>query len=179
MIVRLSQALACLFLLMACTITRFEADVWPDSVPARDYFDVVYAADEDNQAVQSREEYLLWVLRFYEGWELYGRGWKHVTEDVLRDVDDPNEYRELADRLADVGLLIAAEWSKKSERRRIRTPQLSVWGNTLLEAVERGEQSQILIEIQEDIDDLFNHRLLLSDITRDRYYASDPHDVFR
>jgi hypothetical protein len=179
MIIRFSQALLCLFLLTSCVTTRFESQAWPDAAPARSHFEAIYAADRDNREVQTLEDYLLWIVRYYEGWELYGRGWKHVTEDVLTGVEDPQTSRELAGKMADLGKAIAGEWAKNSDARRIRNQQLSVWGNALLEAIERGEQLEMIAQISQDVEYLLSRQVAQSDITADRYYAQDPHDVFR
>jgi hypothetical protein len=75
---RLTILLALITGLLACTTQSKKmarSDAWPEHMPSRTYFIKVYEADAVNKEIQKREEYLTWILRFYNGWELYGRGW--------------------------------------------------------------------------------------------------------
>ncbi|WP_439509811.1 hypothetical protein [Marinimicrobium koreense] len=161
----------------------FQPDVsrnaWPEDIPPRSDFEALYAADERNQAVQSQEEYLVWITRFYQGWKLYPQGWNDLVPDILAEVDDPDERAELEAELYDAGRFIASEWSKDAETRKVRTRQLSIWGNAMREAVTRGETREMIEQIARDVDRLKAQRLTYSDITPGRYYAEDEDDVFR
>ncbi len=161
----------------------FQPDIshraWPDDIPPRSDFEALYAADERNRAEQSEEEYLTWVSRFYEGWTLYPEGWNDLVPEILAEVDDPDERAELETELYDAGRFMASEWAKDADTRKVRTKQLSIWGNAMREAVARGEIRQMVKQIAQDVDWLKAQRLSYADITPGRYYAEDENDVFR
>src|SRR5688572_19748648 len=79
--------------LFACSSTKVarQADAWPKAMPSRAYFLRVYEADDTNKKIQTQEEYLTWIVRFYSGWELYRRGWIKMTDELVAQVDDPTQ----------------------------------------------------------------------------------------
>ncbi len=99
--------------------------------------------------------------------------------DILAEVEDPDERAELEAELYEAGRFIASEWSKDAETRKVRTRQLSIWGNAMREAVTRGETREMIEQIARDVDRLKAQHLTYSDITPGRYYAEDEDDVFR
>ncbi|UZJ45419.1 hypothetical protein OOT55_05030 [Marinimicrobium sp. C6131] len=161
----------------------FQPDIsrsaWPENIPPRSEFEALYAADQRNQAVQSEEEYLTWITRFYQGWKLYPQGWNDLVPEILAGVADPDERAELAREFYDAGRFIASEWAKDADTRKVRTRQLSIWGNAMREAVARDEIRVMVEQIAQDVDRLKAQRLTYSDITPGRYYAEDEDDVFR
>ncbi len=167
--------------LAGCAVFRPDVslEAWPDDIPPRSEFESLYAADQNNRAQQSEAEYLTWVTRFYEGWQLYPRGWNDLVPEVLSEVEDPIERNALRAELYDAGRFIASEWAKDVDTRKVRTQQLSIWGNALREAVMRGETPEMIEQIARDVDRLETQRLSYSDITEERYYAEDEDDVFR
>ena len=77
----LSLGLICLLLLNSCSTASKRLASWPSDMPSREFFVAHYESDLDNKKEQDVDDYLLWVLRFYKGWELYSNGWSKVTED--------------------------------------------------------------------------------------------------
>ena len=51
--------------LLKCSVTN--TIFWPETLPGREYFEANYEEDKDNQLVQSKIDYLGWVVSFYEG----------------------------------------------------------------------------------------------------------------
>src|SRR5690606_25037101 len=100
------------------------------------------------------DNYLMWVVRFYQGWKIYPRGWLRMTNELLETVDDPQLVEQISIRMADLGQTICGEWAKKSDERRIYTSHVAAWGNALLEAMARGEELQLISSIQRDVDSL-------------------------
>lgn len=159
--------------------TDISRESWPKEAPPRADFEAEYAADKSNQAVQSEEEYLLWVKRFYTGWRLYGDGWNDLVPDVLSDIEDPDVHQELEDTLYTIGQDIASEWAKDTEDRRVHTRHLSVWGNAMRDAMTRGETEELINDIARDVARLMDRQLTVGDITSGRYHEEDEDDVFR
>lgn len=178
MIARLLISLSLFLLLSACaTQTTVKRD-WPEGIPARGYFETVYAADLRNQQEQTLEDYLKWVVRYYDGWELYRRGWKDVTEDLVTQIEEPDRAEEIRNKMNDIGQSIAGEWAKKTNTRRIYTRHVAIWGNALVESMSRGEQVKLIDIVASDINKLLAERLPVNAITADRYYKQDENDVF-
>ncbi len=51
-------------------------------MPARSVFVAAFNSDLENKKEQELDEYLLWVVRFYQGWELYRNGWVQVRNTI-------------------------------------------------------------------------------------------------
>lgn len=164
--------LSCI-LLLAMTVSCVRAPVervsWPDDVPSRDYYLTAYSEDDENQAIQSREKYLKWVVRFYKGWRLYQDGWHATTRDVLHGIEDDAKRQRMESKMARLGKLISAEWAKNSDGRRIRSRELSIWGQALLKALNRGEEEQFIDDVTRDTRELLAGRLDPTDISLKRY----------
>ncbi|QEI14239.1 hypothetical protein [Cellvibrio japonicus] len=167
-----------LLLLSGCAHRQFSDDNWPSNMPPRAYFVKTYEADEANRAIQSEQEYLTWILRFYQGWELYKRGWVKMTDELLTQVDDPSQAKEVKYKVERIGRLVSGEWAKKSNTRTIYLRHVSVWGNALLESLDRDEALPLINRINQDVDDLLAHRISKDVITADRYYPQDPDNPF-
>lgn len=178
MLLRLVAIFGLALLMGGCATQKRIDHAWPSDIPPRSYFESVYAADTVNQQVQSEAEYLVWIVRYYEGWELYRRGWKKATRELLANIDDPDEVKYLSAKMADIGRSISGEWAKKTNQRVIRTQHVSVWGNALLEAIARGEERQLVDTIDRDVNKLLDKKLPLNAITPERYYARGDDDYF-
>lgn len=159
--------------------TDISRESWPEKAPPRSDFEAEYAADEANQAVQTEEEYLLWVKRFYTGWRLYANGWNDLVPEVLSEVKDPDLKAELEAELYEMGQDISSEWAKETEERRVHTRHLSVWGNAMRDAIASGETKEMIEQISRDVDQLMDHVLTVGDITASRYQEFEEDDVFR
>lgn len=174
-------AVGFLLFLSGCAVwkTDISRESWPEKAPPRSVFEAEYTADKANQEVQSKEEYLLWVKRFYTGWRLYSDGWNDLVPEVLSDVEDPELRTDLEEELYTMGRDIASEWAKNTEGRRVHTRHLSVWGNAMRDAMANGETKTMIEQISQDVDQLMDRKLTIGDITAARYHEIDENDVFR
>lgn len=155
----------------ACVRSPVKQD-WPAELPPFAYFERIYENDEVNSEVQSRENYLTWVVRFYQGWDLYQDGWQMTTRDILTSVEDDAKKRRLESKLADLGKLIAGEWAKESGDRVIRSRELSIWGQALVKSLDRGEEEEFVNQVSSDVDALLSNRIDPAAITLKRYHGS-------
>lgn len=173
--------LSSLVFLSGCAVwkTDISRANWPEKAPPRADFEAEYAADKANQEVQTKEEYLLWVKRFYTGWRLYSDGWIDLVPEVLSEVEDSELRAELEAELYSMGRDIASEWAKNTEGRRVHTRHLSVWGNAMRDAMASGETKDMIEQISHDVDQLMDRKLTIGDITAARYHEVDEDDVFR
>jgi len=167
-----------ILVLSACSHHQIARDGWPEEIPSHAYFFKVYNADIANKAVQTEEEYFTWIIRFYNGWELYRRGWTRMTNELIEQVEDPNQTKEIKHKVDRIGRLVSGEWAKKVKSRSIFTRHVAIWGNALLESLDRGEPLPLINHINKDIDDLLAHRIHPDLITAARYYAPDEDDPF-
>jgi hypothetical protein len=166
--------------LFACSTHRTarDADQWPSNIPPRSYFLKVYGEDPDNKRIQTQEEYLTWILRFYNGWELYRRGWVKMTHELVTQVEDPRQINEITEKMERIGRLVSGEWAKKTDKRTIYVRQVSIWGNALLESIDRNEPLSLVTRVNQDVDDLLAHKINPDIITADRYFPPDENDPF-
>jgi len=165
-----------LFLVSGCTHLK---DQWPDQVPSRTEFVNSYDEDTHNKNIQTREEYLLWVQRFYLGWEIYKRGWLKMTNELLAAVDETPEQKKIIEaKMHDLGLKISREWAKKTKQRRIYTRHVAIWGNALLESLNNGECMLLIDKVNDDVDALLAHKIEPKIITENRYYPPDENNPF-
>lgn len=166
--------------LFACSSNKIvrQADAWPSDMPSRAYFISIYEADESNKKIQTEEEYLVWIVRFYSGWELYRRGWIKMTNELVAQIEDPNQVNEIRHKVDRMGRLIAGEWAKKSPTRTIYTRNVSIWGNALLESLDRNEALPLINRVNQDVDDLLAQKIKADSITPERYFPVDEDDPF-
>lgn len=165
------------FLLLTACVSRppQQAD-WPKDIPSRDYFVAQYEADEDNKASEDLNEYLLWVIRFYKGWELYSNGWTKVTQDSLHGVKDPLVAQEIKTKMDLIGQGIASEWPKNKKDRRIFTRHIVVWGNALIEGIKRDQELSLINRVLADVNGLIAYQVAVDDIKAERYFPRDKGD---
>lgn len=169
-----------LLFLTACANHVPKEEDWPSDMPSRAFFVAAYNADADNKKGQDLDEYLLWVLRFYKGWELYRNGWTQVTSDSLIGVKNPQNAQEIKTKMDLVGSGIASEWAKNKSNRRVLTRHVVVWGNALIESIKRGETEEVKLinRVLTDLNGLLDKDLDLDAVNADRYYPKDKDDVF-
>ena len=180
LITRLLTLLILVSSLFACSTNQIarQTDAWPSAMPSRAYFLKVYDADEANKKIQTQEEYLTWIVRFYSGWELYRRGWIKMTDELVAQVEDPAQVNEIRYKIDRIGRLVSGEWAKKSDTRTIYLRQVSIWGNALLESLDRDQALPLINRVNQDVDDLLAHRINADIITAERYFPSDKDDPF-
>lgn len=165
--------------LFACSTAKIAQEQhWPQSMPPRSYFVDAYEADAVNKKVQTQQEYMTWIVRFYNGWELYGRGWTKMTNELLEQIEDPVEAAEIKTKIDRMGRLVSAEWAKKSDTRTIYLRHVSIWGNALLESLDRDQALELVTRVNKDVDDLLAHRIKPAVITAERYFPADEDDPF-
>lgn len=169
---RLPLILTCLLTLAACASSRVLTD-WPQSVPEQDLFLQAYQQDLDNQARQTDVEYLTWIVRFYEGWEMMATGWNDMTPVVLSDLN-AQQAELVADMRDNLGVLIAAEWAKDNDVRIIDTAMLSLWGGVMVAALEPEVRIDAIELITDDVERLLAGELAPARINDDRYATRLP-----
>jgi hypothetical protein len=165
------------FLFLTACVSRPppQAD-WPQHIPSRDFFVAQYEADFDNKTIQNLDEYLLWVVRFYQGWELYRNGWTNVTLNALHGVKDPVVAQEVKIKMDLIGQAIASEWPKNKKDRRIYTRHIVVWGNALIESIKRDQELPLINRVLADVNGLIAYRVAIDDINAARYFPRDSSD---
>jgi hypothetical protein len=180
LLIRFPAILILVSSLFACSSNKIvrQADIWPNAMPSRAYFLKVYDADEANKKIQTQEEYLTWIVRFYSGWELYRRGWIKMTDELVAQVKDPAQVKEIRYKIDRIGRLVSGEWAKKSDTRTIYLRQVSIWGNALLESLDRDQALPLINRVNQDVDDLLAHRINADIITAERYFPADKDDPF-
>ncbi|MFQ5659644.1 MAG: hypothetical protein ACE5GZ_04410 [Gammaproteobacteria bacterium] len=154
----------------ACVRMVQRLPAWPAGLPEREYFQQVYQADVSNRSLQTERQYLKWVLRFYEGWEVIPRSWKDVEADVLDGIEEERQG-VVSLKLRQLGMLIAGDWAKHNSIRHISTAMLSLWGEVAEAAVETGKRDEALDLIMEDVKELLSGRILPEAINRTHYQS--------
>lgn len=150
---------------------------WPETVPRQGLFVQAYRADPANRQLQSQQEYLEWILGFYQGTLIYPTGWLDVEERLLQDTP-ASEKPTLDARLEQLGIVIGSEWAKENDQRLIDNRMLALWGSTLQLMQGFDEQMQAIDEVSKDIDALFLGTLKKEDITESRYADKLGFEVF-
>lgn len=156
-----------MLVLAACASSRVLTD-WPQTTPDQQIFLQAYARDADNQQEQSNVEYLTWVVRFYEGWELMPTGWNDMTPVILSDLD-PQQADKVVELRDELGVLIASEWAKDNEQRIIDTGMLSLWGGVMIAAIDPQVRIDAIELITDDVERLLAGELAPSRINDARY----------
>ena len=158
-----------------CTLAPVRQRDWPTDIPSLSHYEAVYANDSQNQAIQTKDEYLTWVIRFYQGWEGYPRGWRDIAREASATVAAAQRAK-LEQKFMRLGKFVSSEWAKDSSSRVIFTRTIAAWGDALYEAAERGEVNALLDRVGSDVEALLSHKLDADSITLDRYYELSPDD---
>jgi hypothetical protein len=163
----------------ACSTPKL-SEHWPGNLPPLTYYTAIYDSDAKNSAIQTRDRYLLWVVRFYTGWKIYESGWFKITAEVLGEIEGAEDTQLAKKNMAALGLRIGAEWAKKHNDRFIRTGTVAAWGEALRESIERGEELSLMTKVANDLDMLEQGLIPVRDIEFERYYpdAEDEDDFF-
>ena len=149
----LLAALAFHLLLSACAMAPRQESEWPDVIPPRDYFIEHYRNDAANHNLQNEREYLIWVRRFYEGWEIYPFGWLDMQKDVLGLIA-ADQAGPVLEKLRNAGRIIATDWARHNTIHRITTRLLALWGEVIEVALGDGKADAAIDLITEDARDL-------------------------
>ncbi len=156
-----------LCILSACSSTRV-LERWPESLPEQHHFLSYYHEDADNQRVQTDVQYMTWVLRFYEGWELMPTGWQNIEENMLFDLSE-QEHVLVRAQMAELGALISAEWAKDNSVRLIDSAMLSLWGAVMQADFSSQARIAALTQIHADVRELLGGGLMAEAINEQRY----------
>lgn len=164
---KLAALVSCVMLLANCMGNTI-LERWPEQIPQQSYFKQLYREDGSNKARQSEVEYLIWVARFYESWEMMPIGWQDISASVLVDLE-PLQYRTIDGHLERIGAQISGEWAKDNEVRQIDSRMLSLWAG-VMQAEYSAEYRTAAVEvIARDVDDILNGALPREQVTEDRY----------
>ena len=161
--------------LMSCLSPQLAQ--WPDSIPPMQTFVQVYEEDSQNQRLQSRQEYLEWVLVFYRGNLVYPTGWLEL-HSYIHAAATPAQTSLLDKQFAVLGAAIAAEWSRDNSLRRIDNRMLSLWGSVVQSAPTPERQQLSVTVIQQDVDNLLSGNLNDVNIREQRYEEKLKIDLF-
>lgn len=177
---RLISALALfgLLLVSSCAHKFPQQANWPKEIPPIDFFVAHFDTDLENKKGQPVEEYLMWVERFYSGWELYRNGWIKVTAASLHNVKDPLLAEEIHTKMNLIGQAIACEWAKNKKDRRIHTRHIVVWGNALIESIKRDQELALINRVLADVNALLANQVAIEEIKPVRYFSEDGDDTF-
>lgn len=164
----LRSALLLPFILLnpACSLNNIED--WPQTLPAVEQFIQAYEADPVNQQYQDLGVYLYWVTAFYQGNIAYPTGWQDVENIILEQSgEEPDPV--FSRKLQDLGVSIAAEWSKENPIRKIDNRMLSMWASTLQIALGSNKHREAVDLVAQDIESLFANELSANELTDARY----------
>ncbi len=164
---RLLSVLLLSLVLSACA-QRVDLPVWPADLPPQAHFLGLYEADLANQALQTRQQYLEWVVRFYEGSQYMALGWNAIAESVLVDLSD-RRRAQLSRQLDELGKAISGEWAKDNQVRRIDTAMLSLWGAVMQADFAPDYRVAAVAMIRQDVVELLNARLAPEHVDEQRY----------
>lgn len=162
----LSALLVCIAL-SACALGP-DSRSWPSDIPARHHFANVYSSDLPNQALQTQEQYLEWVVRFYEGSEYMAMGWKAISESVLVDLS-AGQYETIEHDLQWLGAAISGEWAKDNKVRRIDSAMLSLWGAVMQADFAPDYRMAAVAMIRNDVTGLLRKSLAPEMVDEQRY----------
>ena len=108
--------------------------------PVEKEFRSVYEKDMPNKQVQSWDEYWDWIKKFYGGTWLT-KGWNQQADKLLADVTDFEVREHVATEINRLGKLVAGEWAKDNNVRKITTRDVRKWGKELNQALEKEKGS--------------------------------------
>jgi hypothetical protein len=168
--VKLLLAFCCVLLLAGCA-TREVLPTWPGELPERNWFQQQWRADAENRSVQSQADYLLWVTRFYEGFNLVP-GWLGMMEQVEARLPEA-QWQQVAPSLRELGRSIGAEWAKDNAVRKLNTRTAAVWRDALLEALAQNDLDAYLLRLEQDVAALLDGELANDAIRFERYYVDE------
>ena len=159
-------AVLSVFLLSSCSILK--QDAWPEGAPSQTYYTDYYAESLNVHPYQSEEDYLMWIGRFYEGFNILP-GWQDITGKVLEEVS-PEETEAMDSRMFELGKKISQEWAKDNRVRLINSKMANIWRDTFLESIELNDLMNFVSMLETDVDALLAGNLDSEEIYFERYY---------
>ena len=163
-----------LMTLQACSIFQIEEENWPANLPEQEHFVNLYRRDTLNISFQNENEYLNWVIRFYQGTNLYPNGWLNISNHVIEKfADNASSAEEIKAKMHTLGLLISGEWAKNNKTRLITSRHVAIWGHALQKSTDQNEILTVLNQVNTDVEDLLSWKLSQQAITEQRYYEEE------
>lgn len=162
------SAIVLLSALSAGCISSGVLENWPEEIPEQRYFKQLYRADTVNRDRQSEQEYLTWVARFYQGWELMPIGWDDIAGSVLVDLE-PEQYQRVDRHLQRIGEQVSAEWAKDNSVRQIDSGMLSLWAGVMQADFAADYRVSAVELIAQDVALLLDGRLAATAVNEYRY----------
>ena len=168
-----------LLTLTACT-TLASVQKWPSDLPERDIFVDEFLSDRQLRPSDADEieAHLIWIVRFYQGTILYPNGWTRASERFVASIKKQRHKRKMSARLRSLGILIANEWAKDNDVRRINNTSVAIWGSALRTSAARDDQFNYISKVERDVEELIAGTLLPTEISYQRYYPSEDYDDF-
>jgi len=160
-----------LSLLLGACVIREPVSEWPDSLPARAFFVEQWRQDAVNRDIQSIDEYLLWINRFYQGFNLVP-GWLQVVERVTSRVA-VEDQAAVRIQLEALGRRIGSEWAKDNQVRKLNSRMAAVWRDALMEALAQDDLHAYIARMTQDVEAVMAETLQAEDIQFERYYQDD------
>lgn len=108
--------------------------------PVEKEFRSVYEKDVRNKQVQRWDEYWDWIKKFYGGTWLT-KGWNQQADKLLAAVTNYEAREQVATEINRLGKLVAGEWAKDNNVRKITTGDVRKWGKALNQAREKEKGS--------------------------------------
>ena len=130
-------------------------------------FESAWLEDDVNRQAQTKDEYLGWVVSFYEG-TAFVQGWTRRQADLCAGLE-PAAAAAAQTRLEEFGRLVAAEWAKDNRRRRIDSDLLARMGGILADARSSGRLLKVLEILSADVRSVIAGDLDPKLLTSDRY----------
>ena len=156
--------------LSSCSTTPRVED-WPDNMPPVSYYVDAWQLDESNQRLQVLDDYLVWIRRFYEGFNI-APGWFNLTEQVFERLP-ASRHEVIGNRLYELGRIISVEWAKHNDVRLIDTRNAAIWRDALQESLSKNDLDNYLERVEADIAAMLAGTLTRSDIEFERYYVDE------
>jgi hypothetical protein len=167
------SVLIMLLLMTGCATSDVDLQ-WPEGAYPRSYFEAAFQEDEAAREYQTRDNYLLWVTRFYNGYSL-APGWLNLTAQVMARLEPQGAQRqaEVRERLYHLGGRIGSEWAKSNEVRVLDTRNAAVWRDALIESINQNDLDNYMTRVENDVESMFAGELGREDIYFERYYVDD------
>lgn len=136
-------------------------------MPSEAFFERVYREDAKNRERQTLEDYMIWVLRFYEGYQI-NPGWKRVEEQIARDLTQ-DEYLLLLPKVSHLGQVVCAEWAKSNGTRRISVEHVVIWIDVLKQGKKAKRLEATIERLLSDVEGIVVGRIDSKSIRRADY----------
>lgn len=164
--------------LSACISTP-GGNSWPADIPPQQLFIDYCQNNSDSCSTQSKtEKHLIWIKRFYYGSILYPTGWNEMTDIVVDTLDESIDKTSVRERLYQLGLAIALEWSQDNDKRLINSKMLATWADALSISAENFQQIEFITQIEKDVENILSGSLDPADINSKRYNLVEDYDNF-